>query len=445
MRLFVLDSDRCGLDIALRAIAAGHEVRLFRPPGKDVRDGDGFPKLQITRDLRDSLKWAKEGLIITTANCKYIDELDRWRAHGYPIFGPTKASARLEIDRATGMEVMRQHGMNIPIYHEFKSLQDALEFAKKADKPFVHKPMGDEEDKALTFVPKDPGQLVEWLQDKIKKGGKIKGSVMLQEKIDGMIGEVGIAGFMGSDGFLEGKWEISFEHKKLCSGDYGPSTGEQGTVIQLVEDGNLADILKGFETHLRAIGHTGDVAINGAIDKKGEYWPFEWTARCGWPDDLIRRSLHKTDECTWMKAALAGHDELKVSRDCAIGVVCAQRPYPFGDGTPEEVEGKPIYGVDDVADQVHFMQVMMSKGTVWNGKKSVIDSLPRTTGPYVCVVTGHGKTVKDAHKDAMSAVDEICFSDMIVRDDIGMGLREKLPKYHTLGYCEKIEFGADEK
>jgi len=403
-----------------------------------VRDGDGFPGLKITSDLKESIKWAKDGLITMTANCKYLDEVDRWRSFGYPVFGPTKASAKLEIDRGLGMEVMRQHDMIIPPYHEFKSLEDALKFAWKSDKPFVHKPLGDEEDKALTFVPKDPAQLVGWLQKKIKSGSKIKGSVMLQEKIDDMVAEVGIAGYMGAQGFLEDKWEISFEHKKFLNKDYGPSTGEQGTVIQLVKESKLADILKSFETHLRAIGHTGDVAINGAVNKSGDYLPFEFTMRSGWPDDYIRRSLHKTDECEWMKAALEGRDELKVSYDCAIGVVVAQRPYPYSDGTSDEVEGNIIYGIDKVADQVHFAQVSMSKGPVWDGSKTIEEKLPVTSGPYVLVMTGIGKTVTGAQESVYGAIDEIHLADMLIRTDIGDGTIKKLPELHKLGYCEEI-------
>lgn len=441
MRLFILDADRCGLDLALRSIAAGHDVRLFRPPGLQVKDGAGFPFLKISSDLKDCIKWAgKDGLIVTTANCKYLDELDRWREFGYPIFAPTKASAKLEIDRAHGMEVMKMHGMNIPVYHEFKSLKDALAFAWKADKPFVFKTLGSEEDKSLTFVPSDPGQLVEWIDQKIKSGMRLKGPCMLQEKVSDMIAEVGIAGYMGSQGFLEDKWEISFEHKKLCSGDYGPSTGESGTVIQIVKESKLADILKSFEYHLRAIGHMGDIAINGGVDKNGEYWPFEFTAREGWPDSVIRRSLHRTDEATWMRAAWEGRDELKTSYDCAIGVVLAQKPYPFGDGTPDEVEGKPIYGVEDVADQVHFMQVMMGKGAVWDGKKTSIEDLPRTTGPYVAIITGQGKTVCDAHKDVMNAVDSISLADGILRNDIGEKLEKQLPLLHKVGIATEIDY-----
>lgn len=439
MRIFILDADRCGLDFALRSIACGHDVRLFRPPVLKIKDGDGFPGLKITSDIKDSIKWAKEGLIRTTANCRYLDELDRWKDFGYPVFSPTKASARLEIDRALGMEVMKMHGMNIPTYHEFGSLKEAQAFAWKADQAYVFKTLGSEEDKSLTFVPKDPGQLVGWLDKKIAAGMKLKGPCMLQEKID-MIAEVGIAGFMGSHGFLEDKWEISFEYKKLMPGDFGPATGEQGTVIQLVKESKLADILKSFEAHLRALGHTGDVAINGGVDTKGEYWPFEFTIRSGWPDEFIRFSLHKGDCAQWMKDALEGKDTLKASYDCAIGVVVAQKPYPYDDGTPEQVEGNPIYGVDEVAEHIHFAQVMMGKGPVWDGKKTTVQPIPMTTGPYVLVATGHGKTVRTAQKSVYGVVDEISLADAIVRNDIGDKLEKQLPKLHAVGIATEIEF-----
>lgn len=440
MRIFIADSDRVGLDFALRCIAADHDVRLFRPPGLKIKDGNGFPGLKISSDLKESIKWAgKEGLILTTANCKYLAELDRWRDFGYKAFSPTIASAKLEIDRALGMEVMKMHGMNIPTYHEFKSLKEALAFAWKADQPFVFKTLGSEEDKSLTFVPKDPAQLVGWLEKKIASGMRLKGPCMMQEKID-MIGEVGIAGFMGSHGFLKDKWEISFEHKKLCSGEYGPATGEQGTVIQLVKESKLADSLKSFESHLRALGHTGDVAINGGVDTKGNYWPFEFTMRAGWPDFYIRTSLHKGDPAQWMMDAINGEDTLKVSYDCAIGVVLAQKPYPYEDGLPEVVEGNPIYGVEEVSEHIHFAQVMMGSGPVWNGKKTEIKPLPMTTGSYVLVATGHGKTVSEASEAVYGTVKEISLSDGIIRDDVGEKLKDQLPKLHRLGIATEIEY-----
>lgn len=437
MRLFICDGDRVGLDIALRAIAAGHDVRLFRPPGKAIKDGNGFIGLTITSNLKESIKWTgKDGLVITTANCKYLDELDRWRAFGYNIFAPTKASAKLEIDRALGMEVMKIHGMNIAPYHEFTSMKAALDFAWKTDKCFVFKPLGDTEDKSLTFVPKDPAQLVGWLDKKIKSGSKIKGNCMLQEKID-MVAEVGIAGFMGSHGFLEDKWEISFEHKKMMPGDFGPATGEAGTVISLVKESKFADQLKNLEAHFRALGHMGDVAINGGVTSEGEYMPFEFTVRAGWPDDFIRRSLHLgNDEAQWMLDACRGHDTLKVKRDVAIGLVYAQKPYPYEEGLPEMVEGNPIYGVDKISEHVHFAQVMMGRGPVWDGSKTKDDKLPMTSGSYVAVITGHGNTVKSAQEAVLKNVKSISLADAIVRNDVGSKLEKQLPILKKLGFNE---------
>jgi phosphoribosylamine--glycine ligase len=438
MRVLVVDSDRCGLDFSLRALAAGHDVRMFRPSGTVSRDGQGFTGLTITSDLQGGIRWAgKDGLIKTVANDKYLVELDRWKALGYPVFGPTVASAQLEIDRALGMRVMEQHGMNMPKYHQFATLSACLAFAWKAEQPYVFKTLGSEQDKSLTFVASDPGQLVAWLEKKIKDGMRLKGPCMLQEKIADMIAEVGIAGYMGRDGFLQGKWEISFEHKKLCSGNFGPATGESGTAIACVESDPLADILQSFETHLRALGHTGDVAINGGVDKRGVYWPFEFTARAGWPDEFIRLSLHRGDPVLWMRDALQGKDTLKCSKDVAIGVVVAQKPYPFADGTPEQVEGKPIYGVDAISDDVHFVQVMMGRGPQWDGKRTVVKPIPLTTGPYVMVITGHGKTLSDANRKVYQNVCSIQLADAIVRDDIGEKI--DLSALHALGIAKGIE------
>ena len=65
------------------------------------------------------------------------------------------ASARLEINRAAGMEAMQAVGIDIPPYTTFNSLEGAEAFARKSDRAWVFKPMGVEEDKSLTYVSKD--------------------------------------------------------------------------------------------------------------------------------------------------------------------------------------------------------------------------------------------------------------------------------------------------
>ena len=81
---------------------------------------------------------------------------------------------------------------------------------------------------------------------------------------------------------------------------------------------------------------------------------------------------------------------------------------------------------------------MMSKGAVWDGKKTIEDKLPRTTGPYVMVATGSGKSVSEARKDVYGTIDKISMADMLVRSDIGCKLEKQLPKLHALGIATEV-------
>lgn len=439
MNILLIDQDRCGLDFAARCADAGHQVRWYRKTKRPVKDGIGFPGVKIVDGWRDHMKWAKDGLILTTANCSLLKELDAFREFGFPIFAPSFKSAQMEIDRAAGMQLLQQVGANIPPFKTFASLEDAERHARKSDQAFVFKTMGDEEDKSLSYVSKDPADLVGWLRRKIATGMKLKGPCMLQEKIE-MIAEVGAAGWMGRDGFLPGKWELSFEHKKLMPGDYGPNTGEQGTVCQYVDSLKPAEeVLKPLEEAFRNLGHTGDLNVNGGVDKKGGYWPFEFTCRAGWPDFYIRTAMHKGDPAQWMRDALLGKDTLKVSRDVAIGVVCSQPQYPYDTATPEMVEGNPISGLEAVWDNVHPVQVMVGAGPVMKAGKVVDAAQFQTTGEYVLVATGLGKTIEAARDEVYGVVKEISLPNMIVRNDIGVKVQEQLPELHKLGYATQME------
>jgi phosphoribosylamine--glycine ligase len=440
MRVLIIDTDRCGLDFAHLCAEAGHEVKWYRWAKHPIKDGKGFRGIQVVDNWRTHMRWAKEGLILTTANNKFMKELDAFRDFGFPIFAPTAASAAMEVKRADGMKLMQEAGIDVPPYQQFKSLEDASKFAWKTDRAWVFKTLGDEEDKSLSYVASDPADLAGWIDRKIASGMKLKGPCMLQEKVD-MIAEVGLAGWMGRDGFLPGKWEVSFEHKKLMPGDKGPNTGEQGTVCQYAEKSKIADdVLLPLEKAFMKMGHRGDLNVNGAIDAKGRYWPFEWTMRLGWPDFYIRCAMHKGDPAQWMADALKGKDTLKVSKDAFIGVVLAQPQYPYDTAPPEKVEGNPISGAEQVWDQVHPVQMMVGKGPVLDGEGLCWGPQLQTTGEYVMVVTGHGKTVSAAQKDVYGAEDQIKFPDKMVRTDIGKKLEKQLPELHKLGFATDLEF-----
>ena len=438
MRCLLIDVEGMFLDLALRCIDAGHDVRLYQYSTKPTKDGRGFKGLKIIDDWRTSMPWAKDGLIITSGNWKHLAELDRYREHGYKIFAPTVKSAALEINRSLGMESMKAAGIDIPPYHQFNSLAEAEAFQRKSDQAYVFKTMGDNEDKSLSFVAKDPSEMVGWIRQKMARGLNLKGPCMLQEKID-MLAEIGVSGWFGPEGFLPRKFQMCAEHKKLMNGEIGPNTGEQGTLTQYVEmDKIVTDGLLPMEPILKVLGHRGDFSLGAGIDKKGKVWPFEWTSRCGWPAFFIQTASHKGDPAQWMRDLLDGKDTLKVSYDAAIGVVMAQPMYPYNKSTPEMVEGNPISIDPDIEDQIHFASVMIGKGPKMEGGKIVERPIYQTTGEYVAVATGLGKSIGKARDSVYEAVEGVQFPNMMYRTDIGEKIQKILPELHRLGYWKDL-------
>lgn len=437
MRCLVIDIENQGLDFVLRCAAQDHEVRWFRfQDKKPIKDGDGFRAgFRIVDEWRDSMPWAKEGLIFVTGNFKYIGELDRWRELGYKIFGPTVASAKLEIDRGAGMALMETAGVEVPHYEMFDSFEAAEKFARKSDQSYVFKPLGDESDKSLTYVSDNPADMVGWLQSQMKSGKILKGKCMLQEKID-MCCELGVSGWFGPEGFLPDKWQECVEHKKFMDGEIGPATGEQGTLTQYVKKSKLAaEMLEPLVPTLKNLGHRGDFAVGVGIGKDGKAYPFEYTARSGWPAFHNQVASHKGDIAQWMRDLLDGKDSLRVWDDICISVVMAQPRYPYNNSPPELVEGNPITGIEDVADNIHPVSVMMGRGPMMKDGKIVGGPIFQTTGEYVLVATGLGSNIGTARKKVYKTVKSIHFPNAMYRQDIGEKVAKSLPDLQRFGYA----------
>ena len=136
----------------------------------------------------------------------------------------------------------------------------------------------------------------------------------------------------------------------------------------------------------------------------------------------------------WMKDALDGKDSLKVSYDTAVGVLVAQPPFPEP-ANPEKLEDVPIYGLEDIWEQFSPWQILLSKSPeMIKGAVKEVDGY-MTTGTYIGVVTGKGKTVKSAAESAYSAIDQIHLRSMMVRNDVGEKIIKQLPELHKFGYA----------
>jgi len=431
-----MDSVGEGIPLALRAAQHGHAVKIWFSKEAHKQTGTGFKGVERVDNWLSNAKWAD--LIVPTGNHEFVEKFDMLRKNGVRIFGPSVKSADLEIDRGTGMKMFKDHGVDVPPWDEFASLDEAEAHVRKTGERYAFKTMGDQDDKSLSYIAKSPADMVarlqRWKRLKLNPNGK----VMLQSVIDGV--EFAVSRWMGSDGFI-GPYNENFEHKKLLSGDAGPNCGEAGTVMKYVEESKLGEqVLAPLEDALVEMGHLGDIDVNCIVDEKGKAWPLEFTTRLGWPAANIMWATHKGDPVEWMLAACEGEDALSTSPAVAVGVVLAQPDYPNSKFTKAEVADIPIYGVTpENKKYIHPQSVKIDTMPAMEGEKIVEKPIWCTTGDYIAVVTGTGKTVKQARERAYKTVKEVHIPNMMYRDDIGEKLEKQIPELQKHGYATEFK------
>lgn len=430
-----MDSCGEGLAFALRCVKAGHAVRLYLSTTANKTIGDGFKGVQKVSDWLTSVKWAD--VIVPTGNHEFMPALDRVRAAGAKVFGPSAKSAQLEIKRSVGLKLLEERGIEVPPYKTFASLDAAEAHVRKTEERFVFKTMGDEDDKSLSYCSRTPADMIARIQHWKRIGLTLRGPCMLQKFIEGT--EFAVSGWMGRDGFLPHFTE-NFERKKLMAGDIGPNTGEQGTVVKYVASSRLADqVLKPLEGDLVKVGHLGDIDVNCIIDEKGKAWPLEWTARCGWPSFNIQNALHRGDPVEWMRDACMGKSTLDVSPRVALGVVVTQPDFPYSERTKAETDGIPIYGVTRENERHLWPQsVKRVPQPVMQDGRLAVSPTWTSAGDYLIIVTGTGDTLDEASRRAYGTVKELHIPDMIYRNELARKVMEVLPRLQALGYAREF-------
>jgi phosphoribosylamine--glycine ligase len=434
MKIFILDTDGVGLNMALRAQDAGHDVRLYQNPfhgGRLNPAGQGLVKK--VNAWRPSMGWAD--LILLTNNAKYQDDLSLFYNQRYPIIGANKASAELELDRGVGQRVLEDHGIEVLPYTVCEGYTEALNYVRTQTDGVACKPWGGLDDKSLTFVAADADE-AEFMLGHWKSLGIKIGKLMFQKKCDGP--EMAVSAWVGPHGFNKAINE-SWEHKKHLAGDLGCNTGEQGTVVRYVTKSTLFNrVLKPLEDHLVGLGYVGNVDVNCRIDENtGTPYPLEFTMRFGWPAQNILMTLHEGDPFDWLRDLWEGKDTLKVKRELAVGVVMTHGQYPFV-GNRTDDEGFPVRGVTpENYPFIAWTSVMAGDAPKNGARKPALV----TAGDYVCVATGHGTRVSEANKAALSVADEIKWpSNRGYRRDIGARLKKELPILQGLGFATNMEW-----
>ncbi|MFG0328057.1 MAG: phosphoribosylamine--glycine ligase [Phycisphaerales bacterium JB037] len=330
------------------------------------------------------------------------------------VFGPTKAGAQLEADKAWAKQLMRNAAIPTPEARSFTRFEPARTYIESREHPVVVKASGLAAGKGV-FVCDHMPEAID-AAESLLRGGKFGGAgstIVIEERLAGP--EVSVLALVDGRSILP--MPPCRDHKRLGEGDTGPNTGGMGVVCPrgLIAD-DLAreiereilipavDALRREDIEFRGVLYAG-IMLTHAGPKV-----LEFNVRFGDPECQPLMALLEGDALDlFHKAATGRLDEADISwrdRD-ACTVVLASEGYP-----DKPVTGRPITGLADAAKLKDIS--IHHAGTARDAAGQLV-----TAGGRVLGVTALGTSPEEARRQAYDAVAKIRFDGMLFRRDIG--------------------------
>ena len=344
--------------------------------------------------------------------------VDRFRAAGLRIFGPSAAAAQLEGSKAFAKDFLARHGIPTAFYAVHTEVEPALAYLREKGAPIVVKADGLAAGKGvIVAVTLDEAEAA--VRDMLAGNafGDAGARVVIEEFLDGEE-----ASFISMvDGRSALPMATSQDHKRVGDGDTGPNTGGMGAyspapvVTPEVHARVMREIVEPTVAGMAADGtpFTGFLYAGLMIDASGAPKVIEFNVRFGDPETQPVMLRLQSDLLDLVEAALDGRlDEAEVVWDPrpSLGVVMAARPYPDAPVTGDAIAGlEKGEGATDgpVAKVFHA-------GTTLDAEGRVV-----TAGGRVLCVTALGDTVAEAQRHAYAGVAAISWANEFHRSDIG--------------------------
>lgn len=394
--------------------------KLFSAPGNA-----GIAKLAQCveikpEEIRRLVQFAKrERLDLTVVGPELplaLGIVDEFSREGLPIFGPTRAGARLEWDKAFAKAFMERYGIPTARFASFMDPEQAKEYIKSRPGPWVVKASGLAYGKG-TLVARTEAEAYQMVDDCLinQRFGPAGQTVVVEEVLLGEEASIVVV----TDGKEVRQLLPSQDHKPLYDGDEGPNTGGMGAYApaplvdeplkERINSRIISPLLRGLENE--GVEYRGVIYCGIMVTEEGPF-VLEFNSRFGDPETQAVLPLLKTDLLELLSSVAAGRlpeGELQFEDRYALCVVVASKGYPG----PYE-KGHPIRIEDEEGDDLIYFHA----GTeILNGRLS-------TAGGRVLGITGLGRTLKEAQSRAYRAADRVYFSGIYYRRDIGeKGLR----------------------
>ena len=370
-----------------------------------VTDLDGL--LQLARD---------EGVALTVVGPEgplVAGVVDRFRAAGLRVFGPSAAAAQLEGSKAYAKDFLARHRIPTAFYSVFTQVEPALAYVRDKGAPIVVKADGLAAGKGV-IVAMTLAEAEDAVRDMLSGNafGEAGARVVVEEFLEGEE-----ASFISMvDGRTALPMATSQDHKRVGDGDTGPNTGGMGAyspapvVTEAVHARVMAEVVNPTVAGMIADGipFTGFLYAGLMIDASGAPKVIEFNVRFGDPETQPVMLRLQSDLVELVEAAIDGRlHETRAQWDArpSLGVVMAARPYPE---TP--VTGEVISGLDAVPPTAQVFHA----GTALDAAGNVLSA-----GGRVLCVAALGESVSAAQANAYAGVKAIAWASEFHRSDIG--------------------------
>jgi len=409
--------------LAWKIAQSSQLTQLYTLPGNP---GTAELGINLTGDPEDV------ALVVEIARQKQIDLVvvgpeaylalglaDELHEAGILVYGPSKAAAQIESNKAFAKDFMARHHIPTADYATFADFTEALAYIKEksgsSDPLPVIKASGLAAGKGVILpetLEEAEASLTEIMLD--KRFGDAGNEVVIEECLSGR--EVTILAF--TDGKSVVPMPPSQDHKRLLNSDEGPNTGGMGVfapssfappeVVEWVVEHVIQPAVDGLR--VEGSPFIGTIYAGMILTGNGPK-TLEFNCRFGDPETQVVLPLLDGDILEIFKACAHGQlqevaDTIQWKDAATVCVVLASKGYPG-----PYPKGLQISGLDAIPEDV----VAFHAGTM-EGDKDIV-----TNGGRVLGITAIAKDMISARTLAYKGVEKIHFEGMQYRTDIAKG------------------------
>jgi phosphoribosylamine--glycine ligase len=339
--------------------------------------------------------------------------VDRFRQKGLPVFGPTRAAARIEASKAWSKELMRGAGVPTAEYRTFRDRDGAVAWVRERGAPIVVKASGLAAGKGAV-VCATVEEAIEAVDAMLgdHSFGEAGSEVVIEDFMEGE--ELSL--FAVADGTHAVLLLPSQDHKRVGEGDAGPNTGGMGAYapVAIATPEVLTEArVRVIEPTLRAMAADGcpfqGLLYAGLMKTAHGLQVVEFNCRFGDPETQAVLPLMDSSLLDLMSTVAEGgslaQQRARWKDASAVTTVVASAGYP---GSYEK--GKEIHvpgGLEGDGLSVFHA------GTELDGDRLL------TSGGRVLAVTALGATFTEAAQRSREGAAAVRFEGAFFRADIG--------------------------